>query len=301
MADAITKVMNLKEARAAVKKINATFGDLRGMIEDFHDRQGWVALGYSFWEECVEKEFQMSKQHAFRLITAAKIEREITEKESPRVTPGKQIPERQLRPLAALPEGDRAAAFQEATETAAANNAPLTAAIVQETVKSKLEEGKRFKTGDPVDIYDPQTGEWQPGRCMGYQGNRVGYLLDGQTVGSKCFDTVIAIRPRENSINSDSSLLPQDVITPSDEPPAVTTKALVRKARETRERVADDFPEDQGDVDWDEACYAVKLDLATWQKLLAVSEHLGTTPEEFVKQKVEVAFLKMGTYVEEAA
>ena len=43
---------------------------LAAKLRELRDRMGWTALGYDSWAECVQGEFNYSKQHANRLIAA---------------------------------------------------------------------------------------------------------------------------------------------------------------------------------------------------------------------------------------
>lgn len=86
--------MTQSEARRCCERIRHHLDDARSALLELHDRKGWVALGYDSWRACATAEFGQSQGHVYRLLNAAKIERELGES---------GIPERVLRPLADLP------------------------------------------------------------------------------------------------------------------------------------------------------------------------------------------------------
>jgi len=48
--------MIYKEARECVDKINANLTNIRQLLLTLYERQGWDALGYRNWQECIKKE-----------------------------------------------------------------------------------------------------------------------------------------------------------------------------------------------------------------------------------------------------
>ncbi len=120
--------MTAEEARQTVDAINAHLNSARALLLDLYEREGWRALGYQSWRECVTAEFEQSQRHLYRQLQAAQIEREIC----PRGQIG-AIPEKHLRPLAALDTpGERREAWDRATSTAP--DGKVTAAHVERTV-----------------------------------------------------------------------------------------------------------------------------------------------------------------------
>lgn len=67
----------------------------REAIWNLHEYQGWRALGYGSWRECVKAEFERGQSTLYKQLSAAAVERQI----SPDGVIG-AIPERILRPLA---------------------------------------------------------------------------------------------------------------------------------------------------------------------------------------------------------
>lgn len=176
------EMMTPEQARARVIQINSGINNIRALLLDFHDREGWKALGYASWRECVTAEFGQSKTHLYRQLEAARIEQRINEEENspmgeksestmgekepadedvPFPTP-EPIPERVLRPLSAIPPEDQPTVYQLAKETAP--DGRLTAAHVEKTVREvkgeKPKKGSRerpeptgavFLGGNPAD------------------------------------------------------------------------------------------------------------------------------------------------------
>lgn len=83
--------MLYKEAKEIVNKINAHINDVRALILELYEGEGWTSLGYENWRECVTAEFKLEQSHVYRLLDVAQIEKIFPHGE-------KEIPERQLRP-----------------------------------------------------------------------------------------------------------------------------------------------------------------------------------------------------------
>lgn len=93
-----------------------------------HEGQGWKALGYETWKECVEKEFVFERAHAYRLLAVAQVERRV----SPIGDAG-SLRESHVRELAVAPEDRQAEVYSEAIKTAP--DGQLTAAHIRTTVE----------------------------------------------------------------------------------------------------------------------------------------------------------------------
>lgn len=144
MSAAITATPKLSqiESRRLADQIKAHLDGARDLILRLYEGRGWESLGYKSWRACVVAEFDQSKTHLYRQLEAARIQREI----SPMGEISEPIPERRLRPLAALPEGTRKEAYDEADAESGGNP---TAAKVQEVVDRKL--GRSRVNGKVVD------------------------------------------------------------------------------------------------------------------------------------------------------
>ena len=88
------------------------------------DRKGWKALGYESFKEYGEKELGYQENYIHKLVNAAEISLQIGfDPDCTMVQPK----ERQLRPLAKVPEADRRSIWEEATRKAEEEHAKLTA------------------------------------------------------------------------------------------------------------------------------------------------------------------------------
>jgi hypothetical protein len=98
--------MDATQAKAACTAIRHSLEDARARLLDLHDRKGWKALGYKSWSDCCSMEFGKSRAQVYRLLEAAKVDREL----SP-IGDKPPLPESIARELAKAPEGRRAEAL----------------------------------------------------------------------------------------------------------------------------------------------------------------------------------------------
>ncbi len=56
--EVVIRLMNITEARECVRKINFALTDTRALVLDLYEREGWSALGYKSWNECVSNPSQ---------------------------------------------------------------------------------------------------------------------------------------------------------------------------------------------------------------------------------------------------
>ena len=133
MSEMTTTVMTREEAETTNRLIKHYVKNARTLLLEMRDRRGWAALGYVSFEEYGEREFGYTKIHIYRLANAAEIEMDL--KSNQLVTPGRVIPESQLRPLVAISPDARAEVWQAAQDRAdAENDGKCTARIVEEAV-----------------------------------------------------------------------------------------------------------------------------------------------------------------------
>jgi hypothetical protein len=145
-------LMDAREARDCVESIKAHVGLIRTKLYELHHRKAWLALGYRSFRECIHAEFGQSESYLYRQLTAAEIEAEI----SPTGEIGR-IPEGTVRPLGALPEGERGDAYREAV--ASARNGKPTAADVRAAV-----DRRRGRPESPRALPEPPRGN--PARAL---------------------------------------------------------------------------------------------------------------------------------------
>lgn len=131
----VVRLMTEAEARDCIESMHSSVESIRAKAMDLYDREGWRALGYGTWSECIATEFDQSRSYIYRQLAAALIEREV----SPIGDTG-VIRESQLRPLGQLPPGERKAAWDQAVETTP-NGKPtakhVEAVVAEMTGKSK--------------------------------------------------------------------------------------------------------------------------------------------------------------------
>lgn len=113
----IIQPMTETEARVLIEEIKSDISALGQKLLELHEREGWKALGYTSWRECVTHEFEFGQSHVYRLLDFARIERNL----SPIGEEGYPLPagESVARPLALLddPEEQRRV-WQQAVDTA---------------------------------------------------------------------------------------------------------------------------------------------------------------------------------------
>lgn len=188
------RMMTQPEARECADQIREHFTEAKILILELHDRNGWKALGYKSWTECVRGEFADSCYRAVqKQLEAARVATEIEDacnwKKFPVVESDKvlgdtklindseceidpsKIPDSHLIALGKLPSEERIPAYKEA-EAGTSKEKPTTAEVQKVVnkrlgktcVNGKLLEGKqaddaRRNCGAPddadVDITDP--------------------------------------------------------------------------------------------------------------------------------------------------
>jgi hypothetical protein len=131
MADIMARPMTSEEAQTCVTEINKNIRHTRILLLDLYEREGWKALGYKNWRECVTVEFKQHQSYLYRQLEAAKAERNILSVLDHALM--SEIPESHLRPLASLSSSDQREAYQKAIETAPEGK--VTAKHVEETVR----------------------------------------------------------------------------------------------------------------------------------------------------------------------
>ena len=122
--------MIYKEARECADRIHLNMSNIRRDVVELHDRDGWGALGYKDWTECVQQEFKQAERYIFYQYKAARIEQNVTDCTNVQLG---NIPEGQLRPLSKLEPAQQREAWQKAVETAPEGK--VTAAHVSKVVK----------------------------------------------------------------------------------------------------------------------------------------------------------------------
>ena len=133
--------MTRHEALRTNDAIKSGIKTLRALLLDMRDRKGWLALGYSSFEEYGKAELGYEKSYIYRIVEAACVESSLNE-----LPIGNSIPESHLRPLAPLSDEDRRKAYQEAKAQADEEHRKLTARMVQEAVDRVTAEKEKEKS-----------------------------------------------------------------------------------------------------------------------------------------------------------
>lgn len=133
-----------------------TAAEIRRMVTILYKGEGWKALGYKSWRQCVISEFDESSQaELYRALTAGKVEAELIEGG---LDPNTVLPEGHLLALGKLPEGEKLPTYEEALQ-AVENGQTLTTEQVQQIVANKL----GIDTGDGSQVFQaPADGESAP-------------------------------------------------------------------------------------------------------------------------------------------
>mgnify|MGYP001572363411 CR=1 FL=1 len=91
--------MTEEEARTQIQRIKSHYQSFWFQLSEFHNRKGWLALGYSSFKACVETELGLSERRAYQLLDAASIR---TDLDTEHMFSIDQATEGQLRELKAL-------------------------------------------------------------------------------------------------------------------------------------------------------------------------------------------------------
>lgn len=141
---AIMPAMSAEQAREHVRQIKLGLQNVRNLLLELYEQEGWRALGYDSWRACVTTEFDFSKSHVYELLSAAKVERNISDLSET------AIPMTHLTPIAQKdlqPEQQREV-WQQAVETAP--NGKVTAAHVERTVETYKHEVRQMPEPPPA-------------------------------------------------------------------------------------------------------------------------------------------------------
>jgi hypothetical protein len=123
--------MTCEEAQEKHNELKSLHNSMRLLLLEMRDRKGWLALGFSSWEDYGEKEWGFTRQHLNRLATSAYIQNLVEPIGS------EEIPESQLRPLTSVPDDVKIEIWQQVKS----EHEKITAKIVQDAVddwKSKI-------------------------------------------------------------------------------------------------------------------------------------------------------------------
>ena len=135
--------LTVTQARRLCEKIMCEAENLRSLLLQLRDGEGWLVLGYPTWAMCCEEELGYSKRHANRLIRADEV----------RVQVGHMCPttlnDRQAIELARVPEGQHQAVLNLAIEKA--GDKPLTASLIRKAASLIRKAAKEVLEGGPAE------------------------------------------------------------------------------------------------------------------------------------------------------
>ncbi len=129
-------LMSEDEALEKHNQLKSIHKVARSLLLEMRDRKGWLALGYTSFEEYGEKEWNYSQSYIYRLSKAEKIQQSLN-------SPLGEIPETHLRPLGQIPPEERQAIFDEANKKAEEAGKERTAKMVEDAVKEWKEKYDR--------------------------------------------------------------------------------------------------------------------------------------------------------------
>lgn len=124
-------LMTEAEARQAVTDIRVGLVSIGDRLLELYEREGWRALGYDSWRECAQAELGFRQSHVYRLLDAARVERNISPIGENALAPN----EFQARPLTQLEPEDQRVVWQRVIEESHGNNGKITGATVQRMVE----------------------------------------------------------------------------------------------------------------------------------------------------------------------
>lgn len=149
MSNYIATQMTEPEARLLVDEIKSGINKVSQKLLELYEREGWRALGYPSWRDCIMTEFDFQKTHVYELLNFARVEQNLS-------AIGGKYPlpknERQARPLASLSPEEQLEAWPLVIESTPDGKEP-TAAHVGSVVKNYLRDNRRMVAAD---IYIPK-------------------------------------------------------------------------------------------------------------------------------------------------
>ncbi len=97
---AVVVMMTAAEAEQVCGRIDRSLSEARALLVELHDREGWKALGFESWRECVVARFAQHQSYLYRQLQAGQLEQDLD-------LPIGTLPESHLRELAKVPAEQR--------------------------------------------------------------------------------------------------------------------------------------------------------------------------------------------------
>ena len=160
----VFKPLNDVEARALCDRVRESISQVRGLLLALYEGEGWRALGYQSWRECVVSEFEQSKSFCYRALAAARVERNFSQIGN---IDASQIPEGHLLPLTDMEPDQQVEAYQLALQLGKDKDR-VTIRDVKAAVKQLTGKGLALSNPDAHDEHYTPDWIWQAAaRVMG--------------------------------------------------------------------------------------------------------------------------------------
>jgi len=132
---AVVVMMTPQEAEEVCGRIDRNMVEARNLLLELHDREGWKALGFASWRECVVARFAQHQSYLYRQLQAGQLEQELD-------LPIGTLPESHARALVKVPAEKRA----EVLEAVSPNGEKPTAKAIAEVAATVC----KFRVDDVV-------------------------------------------------------------------------------------------------------------------------------------------------------
>lgn len=131
----VVVMMTATEAEEVCGRIDRSLSEARALLMELHDREGWRALGFGSWRECVVARFAQHQSYLYRQLQAGQLEQELD-------LPIGTLPESHARELAKVPPEKRA----EVLEAVSPNGEKPTAKAIAQAAETVC----KFRPDDVV-------------------------------------------------------------------------------------------------------------------------------------------------------
>lgn len=131
----VVVMMTTEEAEEVCGRIDRSLSEARALLMELHDREGWRALGFGSWRECVVARFAQHQSYLYRQLQAGQLEQELD-------LPVGTLPESHARELAKVPAEKRA----EVLEAVSPNGEKPTAKAIAQAAETVC----KFRPDDVV-------------------------------------------------------------------------------------------------------------------------------------------------------
>jgi hypothetical protein len=145
----VVVMMTEAEARDRVDQINKHSNRIGELLLELYEREGWKAMHYGSWRECVVAEFEQSQSRLYQLLDAAKVERNI----SNILENGETLPAKAVEQLKHLEPEQQREVVQKAKE--AAPDSKITAKQIEQAVDADSTVEPTPQKSEPANGSEP--------------------------------------------------------------------------------------------------------------------------------------------------